>query len=297
MTTTPIFTGIDLQNNQATIVKLRTDSGRSEVVTWETVEVINLTDYLIEYSNAHIALPDRLINIHTVNMTYPHGVDITSAVAFEIRESILCDSDEYLIDVISGKDHNHHVGLIIRRQQLEDFLLQEYDLSHKDIQQLRFSSRLVAQVRGWLDFCHSTNGEFVAYLDISDRYISVALVYHCSIVDLFVLPFQLSKTISTDEISHILPELKTLLDFHLASLFDSGINLPLISVVISGGNLSDAVIAIIAEELDITVERPKMNLGYFNQTEKPTQAHTSSILSALGLASFSACLSDSGNVS
>lgn len=276
-------TGIDQRGGGLFAVSLRNDDGRMVVDRLEAnLGSLDERRDLVQDGTVGLAVPDRLVMVKRLQVESSFAGSLQDRVHFELAQSLLEGEDEFHFDYLTVDGENRYLGMIVRREHLaaivDRYTLGSLQADHR----LSFQARAVALGKGYLAFCSSQNGDLTALVDLAGAAASISFIYHRQIVDIAALRtgYDLSGESGRERFA---VDLKTLVNYRLSTLFQSGISVPLGKLLLSGDAADDELFLKVQSYFPVGVDRPDLLEGYFSSCEEATRESLPLYLVALGL--------------
>ncbi|UCD63894.1 MAG: hypothetical protein JSW34_00270 [Candidatus Zixiibacteriota bacterium] len=259
-------------------------TGRPEVTVLTTIETGEAAEHqLLQGGRVAVSVADDRVIVKPLSLSANSG-DIMTRARFEMSQSALEDENRFLFDIIPTAIENRFVGLMLRRELLDrepGWLRGEEHMPA--LAAPRYRMRAAALAEGYLGFCRQTGGDFVCLADFTGRSVSMALIYRGKTVDLIGIPVGGGELSSTEDCRTVAAELKTLLSYKKASLFQSGITTPMSRMVALGENFGQSLKTALENQFSIEVTTPAVNTGFFKAGVDPGDVPAERYLVALGL--------------
>lgn len=246
--------GIDLRANIPHRAVVSQTSGRPEIVQLAAGADSIVADSSIELA---IAIPDDLVLVKSLAMRNGSAIDLGARIRFELVHSVLEPENEFLFDSFKSGLSDRYVGLIYRRDRLEQFLQMLNIRGGLNVH--RFLARAAALGRGYMTFCRPEGGELQCVADITRSEVSLCFLYRGEITSLASMRLSGYDWSSPSAPRKLARELKTLVNFKLAGLADLGITIPLSVVILTGEPVDNNLFDILSGFFPIGVASPRFN--------------------------------------
>ncbi len=274
--------GIDRRGNDLYRACVTCDAGRPEVLALDRFDRGELHESRhLDGEKLVLSVPDSQVLVKRLRLSEHDGPDIRERCRFELAQSVLEPENMFQFDLLAANDDHCRLGLIYRRERLEN-LLPEYHLEGEPAG-VEYLIRAAALGRGYLSFCRQIPGELVALVDFTDDLASICFVHHKRLVELTHLVLGGADLSSESSLKRIAVELRTVVNFKLASFADRGTNLPLAGLVLNGSQVDERVQAIFVEYFPVGVSTPEIHLGFIGDTVDLKGVSPENYLVALGL--------------
>lgn len=276
-------TGIDQRGSGLFAVSLRNDDGRMVVDRLEAnLGSLDERRDLVQEGAVGLAVPDHLVMVKQIQLEGSFTGSLQDRVHFELAQSLLESEDEFHFDYLAVDGENRYLGMIVRREHIAAIVDRHTLGSLRADHRLSFQARAVALGRGYLAFCSSQDSDLTALVDLAGAAASVCFIYHRRIVDIAALSTgcDLSSESSRERFA---VDLKTLVNYRLSTLFQSGVSVPLGKLLLSGDAADDELFRKVQSYFPVGVDRPGMLEGYFSACGESTREALPMYLVALGL--------------
>ncbi|NOY88515.1 MAG: hypothetical protein GXO93_03870 [FCB group bacterium] len=274
--------GIDARGDFFYAARVSYKLGRPEIKALFRTEKTPLNQHqLLEGGNIIFALPDNKVAIKKI-MIKPKTDDFPQRVLFELEQSLLEDEKNYCFDILKNDKEKYVLGLITRRKEIEDsqtkLLGKQSNFSLDFMCQLRS----IALAKGFLQFCRLNDNNLICLADFNQQLASIAFIYQNNIVDVTYMLLNKYELNNPDQIKQLAIELKTVINFKLASFYDQGITIPLSSLYITGDKSEIAMINIFKRYFKVNIQVPAINSSFLSDTFHPEKIVWEKYLIALG---------------
>ncbi len=276
--------GIDCRDDEWRIARVRHDGGRP------TIEQLQrcTTDQLgaceaIRSDRVALAVPDHRALVKTLHLN--GGGDRSPLAAFEMAQAVLADETAYVFDAYPSGLGGLTIGSAIRREILDETVIAPFQ--HAAGSDLTPSPMLrsIALGRGYVTFAAPESGDLIALADLACDPIPLCLIHGgrpVSVGHLAADRFDITEDQGRERLAI---ELKTVISFKLAALFDDGLTRPLSALLIAGAADDSPMRATLERYFSLPVAVPRLNTGFLADPEKADPAG-GDFLAALGLASI-----------
>jgi hypothetical protein len=273
--------GIDRRGNSCYAVRVSESTGRPEVHSVVCYENDHFPEnFLSDHDRVVLSVPDDQVQVKSLCLNHSDPIDICERARFELTQSLLESESEFSFDFLISEESDRLLGLIYRSHRLEE-LQSEYGVDN--LSEVSYLIRAAALGRGYLAYAREVPGELVALVDFDGRLASICLIYRRRIVELAHIVSGPLDHASEEEQSRLAAELRTVLNFKLATLANQGISLPLSELLLSGTGTDNRLRDMLQPHFPTGVGKPELNTGYFGEKVATEEVRLSNYLVALGL--------------
>jgi len=202
---------------------------------------------------------------------------------FEMAQSLLEEDSAFLFRFHSTEVNGRTLGMALRKDLLSGF---PNSLAAPETVELDYRLRSLALGKGYLAFCEKVEGDLVCLADVARTAVSLCLVYRGNIVDLANLSHDYDNLSVPDQQERLAIDLKTVVNYRLSSLVDTGLSQPIAAMVVTGVNVTEPCRQTIQRYFPVGVKVPKVNSGFLSEplSKSANQQSLDRYLVALGLA-------------
>ncbi|HPI33060.1 MAG TPA: hypothetical protein PLR32_07070 [candidate division Zixibacteria bacterium] len=255
MNTPSFLVGLDLQPDSCRAVRMRVDTPRPEVAA---VAEITPGRPAPEEFFAEAALVAAVPGQYAIAKNIPltdGGSDPCARALFELAQSLTGSPTDYWLDAAPTGLAGLMLGMAVRRSVLRQELLDPL-AGMTGRTPIRAEVRGLALAHGYLAFCRPSRGGVLVMIDQDGGHGSAAVLYRNRVVALAHVPTgHLDLSAAADRERYAV-EIKTVVSFRLAALFDYGLTLPPSALVVSGGAAEEALQAALQKQFTVPIERP-----------------------------------------
>ncbi|MDZ4723230.1 MAG: hypothetical protein SGI97_04930 [candidate division Zixibacteria bacterium] len=264
--------GIEIGLETHTLVQVSSDGGRPEVKQLRLVDRGQLSESLAIHPKAmSVVLPDSETIVKMISLPNHGHLDKNAVAEFEFAQSLLDDKNAFRFITMPGFGEEKQLGVAFRKSR-EEHLVQTIVLSHSlHGTAIDTIPRALALGRGYLNFCLPDESEFLCLVDVhkqTELGASICFLYKRAIIGLARVGFEQAGAESDEQCKAIGFELKTIINFHLAGLFDIGLTRPLGTILLSGEPATNRLCATLTTLFPVGVASPKANYGYFTNVDE-----------------------------
>ncbi|MEW6411373.1 MAG: hypothetical protein AB1483_02740 [Candidatus Zixiibacteriota bacterium] len=284
MSESQIKIGVDFRGDLFYVARVDYSGGRPEVKALFRLEKQHLGQHhLLEGGQLILSVPDSEIILKRLNLNGSAG-DIETRARFELVHTLMEDEDRFYFDIIPTGKESAYLGLILRKERLESFLDKLLDQRRSFFAQSGYRTRAAALADGYINFCRLTGGDLICLADFMGQSASMAFVYRNKIIDLTHMSLKRFDLTTTAGVGKMCVELKTLVNFKVAALFNEGISTPLSAMLLSGDTVTEQDSQIMKRYFPVEIITPTVNSGFFNGQADLTDVPLEKYIVALGLA-------------
>ncbi|MBU8934378.1 MAG: hypothetical protein KOO62_10275 [candidate division Zixibacteria bacterium] len=278
--------GVDCHDGVYHVARVVHGQGRPSVQALVRYERSHLNGHhLLKDGDVVMAVPDDRVIVKKLHLETAGGIDLDTRARFEMAQSLLDDESDYSFDFVDTGLENWQLALAVRLQTVLDDIINPFSHVAGLSTVPTGLARAAGLGYGYLTFCHPHGGELICLVDEADGLASICFVLNQSIVGLSRLntkQFDLSSRAGREKLAI---ELKTVINFQLATLFKDRITLPMAALLVSGKQLGDDVMTELGRYFTVPVAKPRFNSGFFAEPNKAAELPLENYLVALGLAS------------
>ncbi len=279
--------GIDPHPDHCTAVRVRTDSIRPEILEVMVIDAATPLDPdFCRDSETAVTLADDQVVVKYLALA-DQSADDRERALFELAQSLTGAENEYLMDAVPTGLENLYLGLAVRRDVLGTTMILPYKELHGVVEPTFALPRGLALARGYLAFCVPASGSLVVLLDIASPVASIALIHNRNIVALSNLPTTGFDFTVHQDCERFAVELKTVVNFRLATLFGYGLTLPPAALVVAGEYPASPLLTTIQGYFPMPILAPEINAGFLGDRLRQDSSGIHRFLAPLGLAANS----------
>ena len=282
MTSPRFILGLDPHPDHCRVVRVRVDSIRPEVVEAVTVDRFNpLNPDFCRDTEAAVIVPDHQVIVKYLTLP-EQGTDIRDRALFELAQSLTGPEKDYLLDTLPTGLDRLNLGLAVRRDQLAAIMSLPYKEISSEVEPTAALPRSLALAYGYLSYCVPASGNLVVLLDIAFPEASIAFVHNRAVVALMNLPTASIDFTNPPECERFTIELKTIVNFRLATLFGHGLTFSPAALVLSGDHTA-ALQHTLEKYFSMPIVPPEINTGFLGDHLRQEPAPMHRFLAPLGL--------------
>ena len=280
MSNSLITIGIDKRDTRYYAARVDRQTGRPEVKALLRFELDSFSGHhLLEGGDIVTSIPDEKVVIKKIKLESDENYQ--EIAKFEMKQSQIDDTDNYLFDTIKTNLSTHYLGLILRKAVFSE-LTKPFTDQESEIK-INGKMRTQALLDGFLFFCRHNGGDLGAVLDLTTKRASFGFYYKQNIIDLMSFSLENYDLNDIDSLTKLSIELKTVLNFKKASFFDLGISLPISGLYILSETIDNKQIDFLKEALKLNILRPEINSGFLSNRKDSDDISLDNYLVALGL--------------
>jgi len=277
--------GVDLRDDVYYAARVVHGTGRPQVKALIRYEKDHLSGHpLLNSGKVILSIPENRTIIKRIKLDDVRVEDFINRTSFEVLQSIPDDPSNYCCEVLETSVEGTYLGMATNKNELESSLIDPFckaaGLNEKPGAQVRGA----ALGMGYINFCHHESGDLVVLVDIYDKNVSICFVYKKKIIGLASLQTEKIDFSTEKGLESFAVELKTLINFNLNSIFNDKVTLPLSALLITGIESITQALPVLSKYFPITIEQPRLNHGFFAESEKIAGVQLEKYLVALGLA-------------
>ncbi|MFQ5500083.1 MAG: hypothetical protein ACE5FH_10485 [Candidatus Zixiibacteriota bacterium] len=278
-----VVVGIDFQPESVQVVRAEETAGRLQIMDIELLTRDQLSTRFREQSaDVVVSIPDRHVSVRPLFLPLSK-TDSDDCATFELLMALGDEPAQYRFETIDTGRNGYRLGLVARRNDLAEYRASLFSGAETSGQRCRFLARAVALGRGYLTFCRRGRGEFICLVDLCGGEMSICLVYGDYIVGLARLDISANDVSSAGGREHMAVDLKTLVNFQVASLLNAGITIPLSALLLGGSLVDDDCIGALGRYFPVGVDLLQTTKFYSSQLAGLTDLPPHQLVVALGL--------------
>ncbi len=277
--------GIDCGNGHFHLARVRRGAGWPQIRALARFESSHIKEHrLLTGGRLVLSVPDHLVMTREVTITDPGNFDGGVLAEFESTQSILDNSNQFRFECIPLGATSRYQASTVRRSVLEH-LTRPLERAIPEVSGgVDYVLRSVALGRGYITFCRPSPEAFVCLADMHEGTISICFVYQAMIVGLTHLATDRFDLDSDAGLEKMAVEFRTLVNFKLASLSESGVSIPLTSLLLSGEKAGDRARSMLQKFFSVELDTPHLGSSFFPDPDATSGVPVEKYLVALGLA-------------
>jgi len=284
LTESGIKIGVDARSDLFYAARVEYSTGRPEVKALLRFEKTHLLSHqLLQGGRIIFSIPDQEVIIKKIQIN-KYSADRDVCIRFELCSLLMEQEENLYFDSIPGLKENSYIGLVIRKQEYEKQLRDIFGGALEHFPETGGEMRAAALGRGFINFCRFDGGDLICLADFNGSMVSLAFIYRKEIIDLSYLSLKQVNLQNAEGIAKAAVELKTLLNFKLASFFDDGITVPLSGLIMLGDEIDGGALDIFKRFFNIPITKPEINRGFLTRQSSDNDIPLDKYLVALGLA-------------
>ena len=230
-----------------------------------------------------MTISDRLATIKVVFLDHASGLPEEDLVRFELGRALLEPEREFEMGVERTGTDGRYLGVTVRRHCLKD-VGKAFGFGDLDIRPgMHFEVRSIAIGRGYLAYCHPSEGDLMALVDLAGEVASICLLYRRRVVDVASIVLTSLEEVGPGWAERFAVDLKTVINFRMANLLDAGIGVPLSRLLLWGERVDDSFRESLQSMFPIAIGEPSLNEALFANAVDTGGPTANRFLAALGL--------------
>jgi hypothetical protein len=260
--------GVDIRENGFFLAELDNSGARPRVkrLLRRSIESPEPVERL-NGSSIRLAVPDGEVIVKPISVTGADSNEIKQRARFELGQTMLDPEDHFDYESVTTGRNDRYLGLIYRKQSVRQLEERFQRLCPDSDPVSGFQARSLALALGYLSFCHTERGDFLALVDFGTRDASVAFLYQREIVALSSLPVNIGSSPDDDFIRSLAVDLKTIINYRLAALAEEGITVPVSTLVLSGDQYALSEHEPFCSYFPVEIVQPRLNMGYLGDMD------------------------------
>lgn len=282
MTDETVIIGVDFDGPECRLAVVDSGAGRLEQLI--ACPASQLADYSGTLNAGRVVLPVPTNHVLVKNLRLgDDGRNRFDRAAFELAQAVLADERDFVFDVLPTGLTDHLLGLAVRRETVDRMVGDRMVTAAGQVAPGHYRASAVALGLGFLHYAAPASAEPVAITADTDGLISIGIVHRGHIVALGHLDASRLETETPSGRERFAVELKTVIDFRLASLFDLGLTLPLAGMQVTGKAFDTELIEVLESYFRVAVSRPGWRAGMNLPPGLENDTQPGAYLVALGL--------------
>lgn len=284
MTSNRITVGIDHRSGFYYAARVQQHASGPQVTALVKLEKSHLNGHhLFEEGELILAVPDNEVVVKNLHLNQTGSCDVSLQAQFEMSQSMLDQENEFCFDAVCTGSKNRYLSLATRRRHLERLTHVLFPQTERTALSPRYQMRTVALGKGYLNFCHPEEGEFVCLSDFSNDVTSICFILEGNIVGLAYQSTSQFDLATEEGLKKVAVEFKTIVNFKLASICENGVSVPLSALVVSGDISEVRIRSALEQYFPVVVTTPRINSQFLADSSKASDIPLENYLVALGL--------------
>lgn len=277
--------GIDINQDNLSVASVDYNSTRPVITKLEILK--KLDENFLRGSNSIFSVKDENVVVKQINMSAkndPHNLK----TQFELKSSLLEDESEFIFSSHETGLKNLQLGYIIRKENLPK--IKTVSPSEKNMEaNISYRCRALALGKGYQKFFFQEPGELICLADFwsdsasASGSASLCFMYHHKIISTTYFKFDLADFDNSKLVKKMITEFKMTINYHLSSIFELGITVPLAAIVLSGSQIDDSLEHKFKNQIKTSITRAKINPGFLSESLRNDMPLSDCFLPALGL--------------
>lgn len=277
--------GIDDRGQFFHVARVCHEPGRSRVEALARFDRSMIRSHeLLEKGRLVFAVADDLVAVNEISLPAKTSSRPAELIEFEQTQSLLDDASIFFFDALPlSADSGRYLSLTVRRPQLSTIIQPFTEATGGDTSRVQFALRAEALGQGFIQYAQTEGGDFACLIDFNDRLASLCFVHRREIIGVAHLATKQFDMTSARGLKKMAAELKTIVNFKLATFSRRNVSVPLSSVFLSGNHMNPDVGEILQEYFSVGIRAVALNSSLFPQPEKMSEIPAGDYLVALGL--------------
>lgn len=288
MSDAPVQIGIDDRGRFFYVARVRHEPGRSRVEALARFDRSMIRSHeLLEKGRLVFAVADDMVAVNEISLPTETPIEPAELIEFEQTQSLLDDAPSFFFDALPlGADSGRCLSLAVRRPHLSTIIQPFTKATGGDTSRVQFALRAEALGQGFIQYAQTEGGDFACLIDFNDRLASLCFVHRREIIGVAHLTTKQFEMDTAQGLKKMAAELKTLVNFKLATFSRRNISVPLSAVFLSGSHLDTEAAEILQKYFSVGIRAVALNSSLFPQPEKMSEIPAGDYLVALGLTSL-----------
>ena len=284
MNTPVVRIGIDRRGDRYYAARVESGTGRVQIKALFRFDDSPMEDHqLFEGGQIAVAVPDSQVIVKKLRLdTEP--ADFRLRAGFELSQLLMEDERNLLVDSIDTGRSGQFLGLAIRREVFQRATLQTLGHHFNGTKEVEGRMRAAALADGYLKFCKPVGGELIGLVDFCGPEISLVFLFRSKVVDLSHVLSNKFDLSTPQGLEKAAIELKTIINFKMASFFHDGISLPLSTLIVIGDGIDDTARKLLEPYFPTDVRSAEINTGFLPESYNAGAVPIEKYLVSLGLA-------------
>lgn len=285
MSDAPVQVGIDDRGQFFYVARVRHEPGRSRVEALARFDRSLIRSHeLLEKGRLVFAVADDLVAINEISLPAKMSSRPAELIEFEQTQSLLDEAPSFFFDALPlGANSGRWLALTVRRPQLSTIIQPFSKATGGDTSRVQFALRAEALGQGFIQYAQTEGGDFTCLIDFNDRLASLCFVHRREIIGVGCLATKQFDMTSARGLKKMAAELKTIVNFKLATFSRRNISVPLSAVFLSGSQLDARAGEIVQDYFSVGIRAVALNSSLFPQPDKMSEIPAGDYLVALGL--------------
>lgn len=255
--------GIDIGPERCFVARVEDQTGRPQVKALARFDRQLLRSHQLLANCRHVfSISDDLALVKRLPVSPVEGYETEDLARFEMAQCMIEPEDAFHFQVAGGDDSGVVLGYSVHRdhcEQLRDLVsVDDGPQTSAD-----FAPRAVALARGYRTYCRPHGGELEILMDLGRTVASIAIIHRGDLADTAFLRMEGFDLGCDPDRGRLSQELRTIVNFRLASLARDGISIPPSIVLVSGENSRQEVYDVMRCVFTCPVETPQMSAAFF----------------------------------
>lgn len=285
MSEAPVQVGIDDRGQFFYVARVCHEPGRSRVEALARFDRSLIRSHqLLEAGSLVFSVADDMVAVNEITLPAKTPTDPTELIEFEQQQTLLDEAGSFFFDALPlGANSGRCLALSVRRPRLSRIIHPFAKVTGGDTSRVQFALRAEALGQGFIQYARPNGGDFACLIDFNDRLASLCFVHRREIIGVAHLVTKQFDLDTTPGLKKMAVELKTIVNFKLATFSRRNISVPLSAVYLSGSQLKAQGTEILNEYFSVGIREVALNAGLFPHPEKMSEIPAGDYLVALGL--------------
>ncbi len=277
--------GIDDRGRFFYVARVCHEPGRSRVEALARFDRSLVRSHrLLESGRLVFAVADDMVAVNEISLPAKTPSGAAELIEFEQTQSLLDEVSTFYFDALPlGADSGRCLALTIRRPHLSTIIQPFTKATGGDSSRVLFALRAEALGQGFIQYAQTDYGDFACLIDFNDRLASFCFVHRREVIGVAHLATKQFDMTSSPGLEKMAAELKTIVNFKLATFSRRNISVPLSAVFLSGSQLDAQAGEILQEHFSVGIRAVVLNSSLFPHPDKMSEIPVGDYLVALGL--------------
>lgn len=265
--------GIDIHGDRASLALVTTDLGRPVVEELVQLPLKDLPGIaLLNGAKVTLGVSDQEVLVKNLKLSLPDIISSTEAGSFELARSLLEPASDFIFLIRPTALPEEFIGLTLRLAKLSSLIDSLGFAPTTGLSIESFQVRSLALSKAFATYCQPEPGELIGLVDLAPPAAAIVLKYKGEPISLSSMPLNRADLADESSIRQLAVQTKTLINFQISRLAADGLNVPLATLLISGQQSDDRLLAILGEQFPAGVRQPMVNPAFLSSSNEETSS-------------------------
>ncbi len=281
MTDARSFVGIDRCGERFCIAEVCGRDGHAEI-TWLTRAGLDETFGPSPSQSVVVSVSDETVLMKPIKVDR-QAADRQQRAEFELSQSLTADESAYVFNTVETGLNDLLLGCVARRSELECNIPAAYGSLLENYPVKSALARSIALARGFIQFGVKDTDGLICLAEASGPVISIALIINDKPVAFGRLALNRFDITTEPGRERLAVELKTIISFRLAALFEHGLTRPLSALLLSGQGFDGPMMETLRNYFSMPVQPTRINPAHLADSVRHETERASDYIVPLGL--------------